>query len=88
LSKNDFEYLFSIKVNVVLNQGVYFNNEFQEVYLVRMDVEADKIKFQQEEISEVKFMSITELEKIVSQGSDKFVQHQEEYKKLLQVLSK
>lgn len=86
LTESDFEYLFTVKSSAVTNQGTYFNNEFQDVYLVRIDREASELKFQLEEVSEAKFVPFAELEKMISGNPDEFVAHDEEYKRLFGIL--
>ena len=66
----------------------YINNEINPVYVVRIDLEPDKIKKQEDEVSEVKFISHGELECFIKSRDPSFVQHPEEYKLLFEFLDK
>ncbi len=88
LQEKDFECLFTIKNQGVLNKGAFINNEFHNVYLVKFDSGIDKFRIQKEELSEIKWINFKELEKIINSGDKNFVSHPEEYKKLFAVLHK
>ncbi len=88
LSENDFDYLFTVTQQVVLNNGTYINNEFNDVYLVKRDINQSELKLQKEEVSKIKFIAFEELEKIVKNDPANFVPHTEEYKKLFAELHK
>ena len=64
----------------------YINNEINPVYIVKMDLDPNKIKKQYEEVSEVKFMPYKELKKLIENNDSSFVQHPEEYKLLFSYL--
>lgn len=86
LSKEDLQYLFTIVEQSVLNNGTYIDNEFQNVYLVKADISVSDIALQEEEVAEVKFVTVAEFKKDIEAKRDVFVSHWEEYKKLLGVL--
>ena len=64
----------------------YINNEINPVYVVKMDLDLDKIVKQEEEVSEVKFIAYKELKIIIEKKDPTFVQHSEEYKLLFDYL--
>lgn len=66
----------------------YINNEINPVYIIKMDLKIDKIKKQEEEVSEVKFIPYQELRGIIESKDFSFVQHPEEYKLLFEFLDK
>jgi len=66
----------------------YINNEINPVYIVKMDLEPDKIKKQDEEVTEVKFIPYKKLQKIIENKDPSFVSHPEEYKLLFKFLEK
>ncbi len=82
----DFEYLFSLIQRAILNNGTFINNEFNDVYLLKTDLDLAKVKLQKEEVSEIKFIPFAELEKIINSGDENFVPHPQEYKKLFEEL--
>mgnify|MGYP001558620232 CR=1 FL=1 len=87
LNKEDFEYLFTVKSQSVLNNGTYINNEFDDVYLVRRDLDIHKMTIQKEEVSEIKLINFKELEQLISVGDQSFVAHPEEFKRLFTKLN-
>ncbi|MEE8131583.1 MAG: NUDIX domain-containing protein [Candidatus Paceibacterota bacterium] len=88
LQEKDFEYLFTLRSQKVLNEGAFINNELDDVYLVKLDLDISKLNIQKEELSEVKFTHFAELEKIINSDDKNFVSHPEEYKKLFSELHK
>lgn len=66
----------------------YINNEVNPVYIVKKDLDIDKIKKQYEEVAEVKFIPYLELKDLIERGDTSFVLHPEEYKLLFSYLSK
>ncbi len=67
--------------------GDYINNEFNSIFVVRMDLDPEKIE-KQEEVSEVKFISYKILKEIVESGDKTFVPHPQEYQLLFNYLDK
>jgi isopentenyl-diphosphate Delta-isomerase len=88
LNREDFQYLFAIVEQVVLNNGTYTDNEIHDVYLVRTDLDISSTQIQEEEVAEIRFIDFRELEKMIATNADDFVPHQEEYKKLFEVLER
>lgn len=82
----DFKLLFSLKSQSVQKNGTFINNEFNDVYLVERDLDISQIKLQTEEVSEVKWVSISELEDVAKNKTTGYVPHPEEYQKLVSYL--
>lgn len=78
-----FEYLFTVEEHVVLNNGTYVNNEFQDVYLVRSDVNLSELKLPADEVSEVRWVGIEEFRSWINGEGKKLVPHDEEFTLLL-----
>ncbi len=87
LSEN-FEYLFSITQQSIREDGSYINNEFNDIYLVRLDLNLAGFKLQEDEVAEIKFIPYKELEKIINRGDEEFISHPKEYEKLFEELHK
>ena len=83
---SEFKYLFTIESHSVQNNGTYINNEFQDVYIMKTDINIDDIKIQNEEVEAVKFLTIDEFKKWIKGEGEKMVPHKEEYAKLLEYL--
>ncbi len=86
IAESKFEYLFTLEEHIVLNNGTYVNNEFQDVYLVREDVEDSQIKLTDGEVEAVKFLSLDEFGQWMTGKGELVVPHEEEYRRLLQYL--
>lgn len=86
LEEEDFEYLFTVTQKSVTNNGTFINNEFNDVYLVRRDVDITQLVLQEEEVAEVRFILWKELRNILDEEGGDFVRHPEEYKKLFEYL--
>ena len=88
LRKDDIRYLFTGAERAVLNNGTYIDNEIQDVYLVRTDLDMSDMVIQREEVAEVKFVDFGELKRRISGDAKNFVPHEEEYEKLFEILEK
>ena len=66
----------------------YINNEINPVYIIKMDLDPNKIIKQEEEVSEVKFIPYKELKNIIENKDPNFVKRPEEYKLLFDYLRK
>jgi len=64
----------------------YINNEINPIYIVKMELDPEKIIKQEEEVSEVKLISYKELKKIIESGDPTFVSHEKEYELLFDYL--
>jgi len=83
VSKSEFEYLFTLEEHIVLNDGTYINNEFQDVYLVKKDVDNSRMKLDNREVEEVKFLTVDEFKKWVDGKGEPMVPHEKEYRQLM-----
>ena len=85
--KEEFIFLETIISNSVLNDGTYLNNEFQDIYFVESDHAISDYKPQESEVSEIKFIPVQDLKKIISNNNPTFVPHPKEYEILFKKLS-
>jgi isopentenyldiphosphate isomerase len=87
ISESQFLYLFTLEEHLVLNNRTYINNEFQDVYLVRKDIDLSQISFNDGEVEEVKFLSLDQFEKWTNGEGELLVPHKEEYRRLLEYIN-
>lgn len=81
------EKLFTTKSETVLNGGTFFNNEFDDVFLAHIDLDPSRIKFQESEVSAVKYIDFKKLESFLRLGNPDYVpKTQEYYDKLFSLL--
>lgn len=88
LDKGNLEYLFTLVQQVILNNGTYINNEFNDVYLVLLDLDTRTLALQQDEVAKVNSIHFAELEKMIKRENNGFVPHDEEYARLFSELHK
>lgn len=86
LKENYFQYIFTAKQNSRLSDRIYINNEINPVYLVKKSLDFSKIKLQEDEVAEIKWISWQELEEKIKSKNPTYVQYPEEYKKLFEYL--
>lgn len=84
---NKLKFLFTARNYKILNHRTYFDNELNDVYLLKMNVDSSKIKRQKIEVSEVKLIEIKELRKLIKSKDKTFAPHAREYKGLFKYLS-
>jgi len=65
----------------------YINNEWNDVYLIRTDLDVDALTLQKEETAAVKFVSVDELRRLIEHHDPEFVEHPTEYQKLFEYLT-
>ena len=86
LSKEDIEFLFVVKKYKKFSDTQY-NNNFQCIYFTKTNREISEYIIQEEELSEVKYISIEELEKIIENKDEKYTFSKSEYfEKLIEIL--
>ena len=87
-SPREIELLFSCKKQSVLNNGTFINNEFNDVYLLKKDLDISTIKLQAEEVSDVRWFTAKEMESILKNKTPGYVPHPEEYVRLIEYSNK
>lgn len=85
LQRSGLEFLFTTPHQQILNNGNYLGNHLDDCFLVQKDIKISKLELQSEEVSEVRLIHFTELEKQIITKHLEFAQHPE-YKKLFPIL--
>jgi isopentenyldiphosphate isomerase len=83
----DFRYLFTVAQQALSQTGTFLDNEFQEVYLLCIDVPLEAFRVQPEEVSELRYVPLMELEQLILDAAPEFVTHDEEYRRLFEILA-
>jgi isopentenyl-diphosphate delta-isomerase type 1 len=86
VAKSEIQFLFTYKKQLVLNNGTFINNEFNDVYLIKKDLDISTIKLQKEEVSEVKWFSISEMKDILNEKRKGYLIHEKEYEALINLI--
>ncbi len=70
----------------VLNNGTFINNEYNNIYLVKMDLDINQFKMQVEEVKDLRWVPIPEFKKWIEEKRSDLVPHNEEYTLLLKTI--
>lgn len=87
LDPTELEHLFTVASHSTINNGTYIDQEFQDVYLVRKDLDLSKLVFSDREVEEVMYIDISELKRWVDEKKENLVKHTEEYNRLIELLT-
>lgn len=88
LSDESLKLIGSITQQSIQNNGTYLNNEFNDLYLVELDISENEIKMQESEVDEVKWVPLPELIQWVKSMRPGLVPHPKEYELLFSTLQK
>jgi len=80
-----------IKIGTVKQMSArdeYINNEINSIYVVRMSLELENIKKQEDEVAAVRFIPRKELQQFIESKDSSFVPHPEEFTLLFDYLTK
>ena len=84
LNPDDYKIEYIGKVKEEFNNGGVNSKEFVFDYIIYSDIDINNIKLQKEEVSDVKWVTKEEFNKLIEEG--KLVPHHEEYKLLNEIL--
>lgn len=77
--ESEIEFLFSVQ-NIFIDPHTAVQDfEFQDVFILKADLEINKLKCQVEEVQALAWVHWSELEKFYEEGDPKLVTHPEEY---------
>jgi isopentenyldiphosphate isomerase len=80
------KYLYTFKEIVILNSGQFIDNEFYDVYLLKIDLDPDTLVLQEDEVAEVKFIGYNEFKQAVINKDESFWIHDEGFNMLFNCL--
>ncbi len=79
---DEVRYLYTFKEIGVFQDGAVVDNEFYDVYLLRMDLNTDDLILQEDEVQEVKFIDYSDFKLAVQNADPSFWIHDEGYSML------
>ncbi len=88
MNESEVEHLFTIREQEVQQNGSYIDNEIQDVFLIKKDLNLADLTLQEEEVSEVAWMPVEKLYELATEGDKNFAPHPEQHKKLFELLQK
>ncbi len=83
---NELKYLFTVTQHYSHPDRLFIDNELVDVLLLDKDVDADSMCMDKNEVVEVKFISVNELQKCVMERSPLLAPHEDEYRRLFETL--
>lgn len=87
LDASQLELIGTIRKQTILNNETYFDNEFNDVYLARLDLAIDELDRQVSEVKALQWVPIIEFKKWVQEKKIDLVPHAEEYELLFKRLT-
>lgn len=87
-AKHDLQYLFAARESHVTNRKTFLDNEIKDIYLLHMDIGAEELILQKEEVIAVEFIHFLDLKKMLKKSPGKFVPHNKTYQRLFDFLQK
>lgn len=79
ITKNELQELFCVKNSEVHPESHTFNNCYVYHYFLKVNQKVEEYEIQKQELSEVKYFSLKELEKITQEKNKEFVFSKKEY---------
>lgn len=87
LNAEQLKKIGEIKVQAVLNDNTYFDNEFDTVFIVNLDIEPKSLKMDSREVKDLRYIPVQELKKWTEDYQKHgMVPHPEGYKLLFESL--
>ena len=83
-AESELCYLFTVQSSSVQHNGLFVDNEFNRVYLIRKDIRVSELKLQKSEVDAARFFHLRDLEMIVVKPDPSFAPHPDEYGRLLE----
>jgi len=86
LSVTKLKMIGEVSYQLVLNNGTYLDNERSDIYLVKIDLDIDKLKLQKDEIKGLRWITIPKLKNWVIDKKSNLAPHPKEYSLLFKLL--
>lgn len=80
------KYLYTFKEIATFKDGAVIDNEFYDVYLLRMDLNTEDLILQEDEVQEVKFINYSDFKLAVHNADPSFWIHEEGFSLLFEYL--
>lgn len=86
-NEQNMKLIYTIRKSYMPKEG-FIENEIQDVYLYRTDVDINNIKMQKEEVSDVKFIPFEIYAKEILSNNKEFVNRGNEFKKIIEIIER
>ena len=88
ITLNSLKFIGTIAKSSILNNGTFFNNEFDDVYVVHTKNDINAFSMTDGEAEELFYLGWRELKQWVKDKREDLILHEEEYKLLFEYLEK
>lgn len=85
IDPEELKFIKTTKKSTVVRED-YIDNEFEDLYILRTDKKIEDIKFPDDEISAVKFVSYKDFKKMVEDNNSDLLRRDHEFKMLFDIL--
>lgn len=85
--KENMKLIYTLRKSHIPKEG-FIENEIQDVYLYKADIDISSIKIQKEEVSEVKFVPFEIYVKEILSNNKEFVNRGNEFKEVIEIIRK
>ena len=82
INASELQYLFTVTSDSILNNGTYLDREFQDVYLIKKDLNLSMLTFSDREVDEVRYIDIPEFKRWIEEKKKDLLMHTDEYRQL------
>ncbi len=87
VESGELKYLFTVTQHYSSPDHLFIDNELTDVLLFEENILTDSLQLDGSEVVEVKYISVSELKKCVMAKSPLLAPHEDEYKRLFELLS-
>ena len=87
VNAEELEFIKTIKSSAKYTE-TFINNEFQDMYILRSDKDINDMKYQEDEISEIFFVSYEKFKEMVINRQVDLLRHDEEFEILFNIFDK
>jgi isopentenyldiphosphate isomerase len=78
-AEQDLHFLCTRKHSAVLSNGLFIDNEFSDIFVIKADVQLRDLRLQESEVMDVQFYPLSILNRLKKNEDNDFVPHKEEY---------
>lgn len=87
INPNELKFIKTIKRDVKYTK-TFINREFDDMYILKANININNMKFQESEISEIMFVAYEEFKKMVNTKQSDLIMHNKEFKILFDLIEK
>ena len=86
INEDELEFIYTLKEEAKSKD--YIENMFYDTYILRKDIDIKDITIQKEELNDIKFIKIDEVQKQIENGSKDYVPNEEDYKRIFEYIKR